>query len=240
MNYKRYILIIFFTWSILQGFAVEAVPYGGNQYGESLYSGTEVNQSNPVNTTATPMCNFDTPSFAPNLYQVSRFSTKAILYFAPAGRPYNSYVIAYGYSSDRLTFGVTFNQEHVDSALSYTINALDPRKPYSFKIRGAHNCAPGEWSNIINTKPNTTKRASIYYRYTAIPSVPWYKKLLSTPKKATVTTNTSEPKIVQKSSVSAVKAENTHIILSQKPTKTFLATVISTTKQILSFLNPFN
>lgn len=156
MDYKRVFFIALLVGATGLNGSVLATTYGGNQYGRGVYSGTETTQTaGPTNTTGTPVCDKQAPSYAPHLFQIDRTSQKATLYFAPAGNPHDRYVIAYGSSEKNIQFGVEFAQRSVPSALKYTINQLDPKQNYFFRIRAGNACMPGTWSGGILTKKNT-------------------------------------------------------------------------------------
>lgn len=108
-------------------------------------------------------CSQQAPGNAPDLFQIDRTVRSAKLYFAPAGQPYNKYIVAYGIGDSTEQYGVQFDQGYSSGVIDYTINELDPNTDYSFKVQAANGCATGEWSNVLKVGAVYSAKQS-YYR----------------------------------------------------------------------------
>lgn len=93
-------------------------------------------------------CNDMPPSSAPYLYEVRRYGTQAELYFTPTN-PLSEYYVAYGDKADNLIYGFRWDASPTNGAVRVHVNQLDPRKSYTFKVRGGNGCMPGPWSNAL-------------------------------------------------------------------------------------------
>lgn len=113
-----------------------------------------------------PSCNDAKPAKTPQLFQINTKSNSATLYFAPSGNNTSKYFIAYGHTPGEELYGVEYNESSQDSALSYTINALQPNTTYYFKIRGGNGCMPGDWSNSMQAT-TTISESSLERIFTA-------------------------------------------------------------------------
>lgn len=106
----------------------------------------------------TAVCEKQAPLEAPNLYQVSKSSTSATLYFVEPSSEFTGYTISYGLDAAAASYSISFNQGRLGGATSYTINDLYQGSTYYFKVRANNGCAAGPWSaNISNvsTLPET-------------------------------------------------------------------------------------
>lgn len=199
MKYKSLVVYTFFLALFFPAGVVHAATYGSSTYGSGTYGNgtsttTTTSSETHTNTTFTPTCSGASPSSAPNLFQVDRSSTKATLYFAPAGNPNNHYVIAYG-PENNMIYGVKFDQSPVPYALTYTVNLLDPKTGYAFRIRGGNGCATGEWSSTVVTRKNTVKNRIVSYYPGFAPRI---KYIFAPLTKSQPVATASEPKKVIK------------------------------------------
>jgi len=96
-------------------------------------------------------CSYETPTDAPNLYQVSYSSTSATLYFAQPASTFTGYVISYGLTSSADAYSTTVNMGKLDGAVKYVVNDLFPKTNYFFKVRAINNCSYGPWSQTLST-----------------------------------------------------------------------------------------
>lgn len=129
----------------------------------SLQNSANTSSAQSNNSTATPSCANEAPSSTPDLFQIDALNTKAILFFAPASGSVNKYMISYGIKSGDESYGIEFNQETTNGALSYTINNLSSNTTYYFRVRAGNGCMPGKWSNEMNIKTTTTSQSSMTY-----------------------------------------------------------------------------
>lgn len=108
---------------------------------------TSTSSSSSNSSTSAPVCVDIAPTNNPDLFQIDRSGSKAILYFTPVNDNLSYYYVAYGLSSGEERFGVSFQSGLSNGVVSYTINDLNPNTTYYFKVRGGNGCAPGGWSN---------------------------------------------------------------------------------------------
>lgn len=100
-------------------------------------------------------CSQETPSSAPNLYQISVSSGSATLYFAQPNSIFTGYTISYGLTKEADSYSVSFDQGSIDGAVKYTVNDLYPKTNYYFKVRANNGCAAGPWSTTLSSRPAT-------------------------------------------------------------------------------------
>ncbi len=142
---------------------VSAAPYGSGSYGGGSYNqgetaaaedSTDSFSASPIDNTTpaeAPHCDATAPGEKkPQLYAAVPESTNTIrLYFTHPDPPYDRYVIRYGTSSGEYQFAV---QDITAPELrSFAVGALQPNTSYYFQMRAGNDCAPGAWSNEIQT-----------------------------------------------------------------------------------------
>lgn len=103
--------------------------------------------SNSTTGSSSTVCTDFAPTNSPDLFQIDRAGSKAVLYFTPANDYLSYYYVAYGLSPGDERFGVTFSSGLTSGVVTYTVNDLNPNTTYYFKVRGGNGCAPGPWSN---------------------------------------------------------------------------------------------
>ncbi len=98
---------------------------------------------------------------APNLYQIDRTPTQAILYFTPVNTGTSKYVITYGDAIGAEQHSVSFAYGTSTGAVKYTLNDLNPTVKYYFKVRAVSDCSSGPWSAWVgdNITPTPTGKA---------------------------------------------------------------------------------
>lgn len=115
---------------------------------------TPIPTSSPSNNSAgssngSSSCTQQSPTGAPDLFQVNTTKTTATLFFTqPAGGNFNGYRIFYGSDTNANSYSVHFSQGSSTGANTYTINSLTPNTLYYFKIRAENDCASGPFSLI--------------------------------------------------------------------------------------------
>ena len=125
-------------------------------------SSNDSNSSNstPVSVSSTPdhSCHSSKPLFTSDLFQINTTTNSAKIYFTPQADT-NNYVISFSTNPNAEEHGeqVSLLREGVQS---HTIYYLKPNTTYYVKVRGQNACMPGEWSNIMKFKTNST----IYYK----------------------------------------------------------------------------
>lgn len=96
---------------------------------------------------STSVCSDFAPTNNPDLFQIDRAGSRAVLYFTPVNDHLSYYYIAYGLSPGDERYGVSFSAGLSSGVVNFTINDLNPNTTYYFKVRGGNGCAPGGWSN---------------------------------------------------------------------------------------------
>lgn len=130
-------------------FGLFGVPPVNNTNSNNSNSG---NSSNNSSNNSNSTCGNQAPTSTPDLFQINTIGTKATLYFAPAGMPYDSYVIRFGPTANNLLYSASFSRGFAGGVIYYTINELSPNTVYYFQVRANNGCMPGNWGNIVMTK----------------------------------------------------------------------------------------
>jgi hypothetical protein len=104
------------------------------------------------NSSAPSGCSNQAPTSSPDLFQVDTINTKATVYFAPSGMPYDNYVIRFGLTANNLLYSASFTRGYAGGVIYYTINELNPNTIYYFQVRAGNGCKPGEWGNTLSAK----------------------------------------------------------------------------------------
>jgi hypothetical protein len=106
-------------------------------------------------------CTAVAPEGSPNLYQINTNSETATLYFAPAPRPYDKYIISYGLTPKADSHSVVFDSSNSSGAIKYKINSLTKNTKYYFKVRAGYDCTAGSWSETLLAKTSKSKSSII-------------------------------------------------------------------------------
>lgn len=146
----------------------------------AILASEEMAPATPLSS-QTSYCSNTSPTSSPDLFQIDRVGRTARLYFAPAGQPYNKYIVAYGIGDSIEQFGVQFDQGYSSGVIDYTIHELDPNTDYSFKVQAANGCATGEWSNVLKAGATKSSKQS-YYRVGGSSKSNANVSLISTPR----------------------------------------------------------
>ena len=139
--------------------------------------------SGGTGSSSNPTCSNQSPSTAPNLYQIDVTNTTATLYFSPPGDPYDGFYISFGNGTNTEGYGAQFSTGHSPGSLYYTVRELSPSTVYTFKVRGSNGCKPGQWSNTVTvlTLPWYTRTSKNYYENQQAPVIQstitsWYQQ----------------------------------------------------------------
>jgi len=117
--------------------------------------------TNTSSSASAPVCTDFKPSSSPDLFQIDVSYNSATVFFTPVNSNTDKYFISYGFSENDERFGVEFK-----GVLSYTIQSLEPKTKYYFRIRAGNGCKTGEWSNTLGVKTQTNKNNKINHFYT--------------------------------------------------------------------------
>jgi hypothetical protein len=136
--------------------------------GNDNSSGNNKSQKNRnLQKSSNPFCSNFAPVGIPDLFQINRENTSATLYFTPVQDYTRRYHVVYGYTEGQELFGLLSAETTADTnngVQSITINDLDPKVAYWFKVVPTNGCAVGTWSNWLEADRLTTKNW-IFYRY---------------------------------------------------------------------------
>ena len=118
--------------------------------------------SNP----GTPVCHDTLASSIVDLFQITRKGKTAQLFFTPGSKQTNVYHIVFGHKEGQELYGGISmqSQNSSEGVQTTTIDHLDPKKNYWFKVLPARGCATGVWSNWLEAK-RARGRIQSFYRY---------------------------------------------------------------------------
>ncbi len=157
--------ILFFILAVVVNFSYPfhafGSTYGSGTYDSGLYSVTSTPTPTPTTAPSSSSgssgggssggggggCGDASPSFAPNLFQITRKKSSATLYYAPAGNPVNKYYISYGPTENNLIHGLETSGSG-NGVQTAVVNKLSNRG-FVFKVRGGNGCASGAWSRPL-------------------------------------------------------------------------------------------
>lgn len=98
-----------------------------------------------------PLCNDQKPQSAPYLLSAKNSSPNEItLVWSKAGDPVTYYLVNYGENQAKLQYGNP-NIGGKDTT-SFTVKNLNANVTYYFRVRAGNNCAPGDYSNVLEVK----------------------------------------------------------------------------------------
>jgi hypothetical protein len=129
-------------------------------------SSNSSSSSSSSSSPSAPGCSDTAPAGTPDLFQIDRTGDSAKLYFTPVNDRVQSYNVIFGHSDgDERYGGISMHAQNENKGVqSITIDHLDPKANYSFKVISTNGCATGEWSNWLGTGKLQGK-TSIFYRY---------------------------------------------------------------------------
>ena len=129
-------------------------------------SSSNSSSSSRSSSPSAPGCSDKAPAGTPDLFQIDRTGKQAKLFFTPVNDSVQSYNIIFGhYDGDERFGGISMQAQNENKGVqSITIDHLDPKASYSFKVISTNGCATGEWSNWLSTGKLQGK-TSIFYRY---------------------------------------------------------------------------
>jgi hypothetical protein len=191
-TYFRFLFLAgFFIFFLFLPFSLAfASPYGSGNYSTSIYNGEAPTPtstpapvvqtvSNAVSNVSSAVssvlgswtCTAESPRSAPDLFQINTTGSQAIIYFAPAQRPYTEYYVSFGDGTESEGYGAGFQLSQTSGALKYDVYYLKPNMNYTFKVRAGNDCKAGPWSSTMTVKTgakNTTRLARFYPKKQAV------------------------------------------------------------------------
>ncbi len=98
-------------------------------------------------------CGVEKP-FKTELFQIDTKGNTATLFFSPISNT-NEFVISYSTNPSAEEHGAQVNLAR-EGVQSYSVSMLRPNTSYYFKVRGQHECRPGDWSEIVEAKTSAS------------------------------------------------------------------------------------
>ena len=152
-------------------FRVTAVNSVGAGTPPSLVNGTPIAPSQPSNNNSSPpgipSCDEPGPAKGPDLFELKTVKGKVTLYYSPGSSRTTGYAVLYGFKKGDERFGALTSPLNNNSGIqNFTINDLDPKKTYYFKVAATSKCSISEWSNWVPVQAN--KKKSVYKYKTII------------------------------------------------------------------------
>lgn len=123
--------------------------------------------SSNTSSNSAPSCSDTKPFGMADLFQINRTQNSATLFFTPVNDHVINYHVIYGFWQGDERFGqvgAVVTKEQNSGVQSITINSLDSRANYWFKVIPVNGCATGDWSNWLETKRTLTS-TSFFYRW---------------------------------------------------------------------------
>ncbi len=123
------------------------------------------NSSPPVFTLfhEPPRCTDTTPLSRPDLFKIITTKGSAKIIFTPINDKITGYVVNYGYKKDEDRFSAIFNYvNNNEGEQNFTVNLLDPRTTYYFRVAAVNGCTAGPWSEWVPAKANYKKTIHKY------------------------------------------------------------------------------
>lgn len=116
-----------------------------------IFTANEVRANSPLSNTD---CTDQKPGpKAPWLYgAIAKNSNTVSLFFTPADKPVDKYVLTYGTNSGNYIYGVQDLRINSNNQMTFDVQNLKPATVYYFRIRAGNGCATGSWSNEISIK----------------------------------------------------------------------------------------
>ena len=173
-----FLLIVFIVVSAFVPFRVFAATYGAGNYGRGFYNvgatptpapsnSTDANNSGSSGGSASPSapsCTSEKPASAPDLFQINAQATSVTLYFSPSSGHRDRYFVSYGTTAGSEQYGAEFMNSN-NGVIATTVQNLQPKTIYYFKVRAGNGCQPGDWSNSLAVK---TGQRMPTYKWTSL------------------------------------------------------------------------
>ena len=121
------------------------------------------NQSSSSNNNSAPSCNDRVPLSKPDLFKISTTKGSAKIVYTPVTENITGYVVMYGLKKGDERYAAMINTLHNNHGeQSFTINKLNPRVTYYFKVAAVNGCVSGPWSDWIPAKADRKKDINKY------------------------------------------------------------------------------
>jgi subtilisin family serine protease len=132
-----------------------AVPSSNNNSSNSTPIFTQIHDA--------PQCTATSPILTPDLFKIITTKGSAKIVFTPVIENITGYQIVYGFKKNDDRFGVMFHfVNNNQGEQNFTINQLNPKTTYYFKVSAVNGCTAGPWSDWIPAKANGKKTINKY------------------------------------------------------------------------------
>lgn len=146
------------------------------------------------------VCTQTAPVGIPNIFYINRSGSKMTVYFTPVDQ-ITEYYIQYGENKNNMLYGFRFASGPSSGAISANINSLKPSENYYIRVRAGNGCQPGNWSQIVMTRANSSNTKNIYSeaipKNNLLPQIKPLPKIINIPKlpKVSPSSNPTAPTI---------------------------------------------
>lgn len=123
------------------------------------------NNSNQESTSkfSGPVCNDTVPFSAPDLFRISTTKGSAKIFFTPIKDKITGYAVMYGFKKGDERFAAMFSPiNNNEGEQNFTINKLNPKATYYFKVTAYNGCVSGPWSDWIPAKADRKRQVHKY------------------------------------------------------------------------------
>ncbi|HWS48727.1 MAG TPA: S8 family serine peptidase [Candidatus Methanoperedens sp.] len=110
-----------------------------------------------------PRCNDRIPIFAPDLFRITTSKGSAKIIFTPVNEQITGYAVMYGHKKGDERYAAIFSPiNNNEGEQSFTVNKLNPKITYYFKVTAFNGCVSGPWSDWIPAKPDRKREIHKY------------------------------------------------------------------------------
>lgn len=121
------------------------------------------NQSSPSNHNEPPRCTDAFPLSAPDLFRISTTKGSAKIVYTPVMDRITGYAVMYGLKKGDERYSAMISPIHNNQGeQNFTINKLNPKTTYYFKVAAFNGCVSGPWSQWIPAKADRKKEIHKY------------------------------------------------------------------------------
>jgi subtilisin family serine protease len=110
-----------------------------------------------------PVCGDRVPLLAPDLFRISTTKGSAKIVFTPVNEQITSYAVIYGLKKGDERYAAIFSPVNNNQGeQNFTINKLNPKLTYYFKVTAYNGCVSGPWSDWIPAKADRKREIHKY------------------------------------------------------------------------------
>ncbi|MFA5025919.1 MAG: S8 family serine peptidase [Candidatus Shapirobacteria bacterium] len=110
-----------------------------------------------------PRCNDRIPLTAPDLFRISTKKGSATIVYTPVNEQITGYAVMYGHKKGDERYAAMISPLHNNQGeQSFTINKLNPKTTYYFKVTAYNGCVSGPWSDWIPAKADRRREIHKY------------------------------------------------------------------------------